>query len=473
MERRFEVRKEELLAECQVSPMVFDGMSERLQSFVQPFAECLWRTEQKQHAQTYCAGLLSDLKRKNAESIAYRDDQDRKNLQNFIGNSHWDHKPLMDELARQVGRELGQPDGVIVLDPSAFPKKGNDSVGVERQWCGRLGKVDNCQVGVYLGYVSGIEHALVDTRLYLPKSWTQDKERRKKSHVPKDLRYKKRTQLALEMLDERSAVLPHCWVTADDELGRASWFRRTLRERNEQYLMAVPATTTIRDLEAPAPEYSGFGGVPKRRFVAVCRWREALPKNAWTQIEVRDGEKGPLRLDIVSCRVVARDENRNVGPEELLVITRRRDERGKSVYDYHLSNAPPQTPLSELARAAKAHHRIEECLQRGKSEAGLAGYQLRCYPGWYHHQILSMIAVWFLVQESRRGKKIYAGFDSPASSRGVGGDASRRLPLRRSATNRPRTHTPIGTQSACTPLPLGTTQTLTTIEHQQTTNIEQ
>src|SRR5207248_847262 len=131
----------------------------------------------------------------------------------------WEHEPLLDELAQQVGQSLGQPGGVLALDPSAFPKKGKDSVGVERQWCGRLGKIDNCQVAVYLGYVSGRGHALVDARLYLPKAWAADKARRKKCHVPRHVRYQTRTQLALAMLDQRAALLPHSWVTADDELG--------------------------------------------------------------------------------------------------------------------------------------------------------------------------------------------------------------------------------------------------------------
>jgi len=266
MERRFELRLDGLMEECEVPPAVFRGMMVRLEEFVVPFAECLIREEQRTHAGTYCAGLLSDLARKNAESIAYRHDQERKNLQNFIGNSRWDHEPLLRELARQVGQELGRDDAVLVFDPSAFAKKGSDSVGVTRQWCGRLGKVENCQVGVYMGYVSGVEHALVDVRLYLPKSWARDKTGREKCHVPGELRYRTRGQLALEMLDARGDLLPHGWVTADDELGRAAWFRRDLRLRNERYLVAVPGTTTIRDLETAPPAYDGFGGRAQDSF---------------------------------------------------------------------------------------------------------------------------------------------------------------------------------------------------------------
>lgn len=182
MERRFELRMDALLEECQVSPALFRGMTERLTYFVEPFAACLGRAEQKAHALTYVSGLVSDLDRKNTESIAYRHDQDRLALQRFVGVSQWDHEPMMTELATQIGKELGEPNGVIVFDPSAFAKKGNESVGVKRQWCGRHGKIENCQVGVYMGYVSSKEHALVDVRLYLPKDRAQDRVHREVPH---------------------------------------------------------------------------------------------------------------------------------------------------------------------------------------------------------------------------------------------------------------------------------------------------
>ena len=175
MERRFELRKEAMLAECEVASQVFSGVAGRLAKFVEPFAQLLRQPAQRQHATDYLNGLMSDLERKNVESIAYRHDQDRGKLQHFIGCAVWDHRPLMTELARQVGQELGEEDGIIVFDPSAFPKQGKKSVGVARQWCGRLGKVDNCQVAVYMAYVSRIDHALVNARLYLPQEWASDR----------------------------------------------------------------------------------------------------------------------------------------------------------------------------------------------------------------------------------------------------------------------------------------------------------
>ncbi len=154
MERRFEIRKRQLLAECEVDPAVFEGAAERLAEFAQPFLAWLGRREQREYAQTYLAGLVSDVETKNVESIAYLHDRERHRLQAFVGQSKWEHQPLLDELAIQVGRAIGEPDAVLVFDPSGFPKSGSHSVGVQRQWCGRLGKIENCQVAVYLGYVS-------------------------------------------------------------------------------------------------------------------------------------------------------------------------------------------------------------------------------------------------------------------------------------------------------------------------------
>jgi SRSO17 transposase len=429
MHWRYWLRKQQLLEECRVPPEVFDGAAERLAEFARPFVACLARREQRDHARTYLAGLASDLRRKNTESIAYRHDQQRHGLQHFVGSSTWDHRPLLRELAGQVGRELGTPDGVIVFDPSGFPKKGDASAGVQRQWLGRLGKVDNGQVGVFMAYASCHEHALVDVRLYLPKGWAKDRARRKRCGIPKAVRYRTRHELALEMLEETGPLLPHGWVTGDDEMGRSSRFRAELRRREERYLLAVPSNTTVRDLEAEAPAWCGRGRLPKRAFEQVRTWAGALPPAAWRRIEVGDGERGPKVVDLVATRVVARTDRGRIGPEELLVVIRRRDEAGVTEHDYYLSNAPPETLPGVLARVTRAGHRVEECLQRGKGEAGLAEYQVRTYAGWYHHQALSLIAAWFLVQEARRGKKGDAGVDGAAGARRVGVVAEVGLPV--------------------------------------------
>jgi len=416
MERRFQSRLEELLDDAVLDPRIPNGMLDRLEQFVAPFAVTLTTSQQRQHAWEYVAGLFSDVSRKNAETIAYFHDQDRQPLQKFIGQSPWDDRPLIAELVRQLGTQLGEPDGVLVFDPSAFKKQGKESVGVARQWCGRLGKVDNCQVGVYLAYVSRQEHALVDVRLYLPKKWAKDKQRRRKCGVPRDIRFQTRHAQALEMLAEHGAVLPHAWIAGDDEMGRSSAFRRELRALHEQYMLAVPSNTLVRDFEAKLPAYSGHGRPPQAPFVRVDQWCAALPEDAWMTIDVRDAARGPLVVQGVKTRVQAKTDRRRTGPEETLVVLRERQADGTMKHDYYLSNASSETPLVEFGRVAKAEHRIEECLQRAKSEAGLAQYQVRNWIGWHHHQTLSLLAAWFLTQEDRRGKKIHAGSHCPNGS---------------------------------------------------------
>jgi hypothetical protein len=191
-------------------------------------------------------------------------------------------------------------------------------------------------------------------------------------------------------------------------MGRSSGFRRDLRGLDEHYLLAVPSNTTIRDLESEPPAYGGKGQPPKQPFQRVDRWSHALKEDAWTKMDVRDGEKGPLVTEIAKRIVMAHTERgRDACSEELLVVTRTQESNGTMKYDYHLSNAPADTPFDDLARVVKAEHRIEDCLKRAKSEAGLSDYEVRTWDGWHHHQILSLIALWFLIVETRRGKKIY------------------------------------------------------------------
>jgi SRSO17 transposase len=414
MERRYELRLEQMLAQAEVSPELIRGLLHRLDAFVVPYATSLASPEQRRHAAEYMTGLLSKLERKTSEAIAYLHDQPRRGLQKFVGEAAWDHASLLDTLARQVGEDLGEPDAVIVFDPSAFPKKGTHSVGVARQWCGRLGKVENCQVGVFMAYVARKGHALINTRLYLPKEWTKDRARRNGAGVPKAVRFRTRQQLALEMLDQCGELLPHGWVAGDDEMGRPSGFRQKLRANHERYLLAVPSNTLVRDLDVPPPEYAGRGRHPMSPFLRLDRWLAALPKDAWTRVDVRDGEKGPLAVDVVKRRVQGRTETGGTGPEELLMVTREGQTDGTFKHDYYLSNADPGVPLTELARVSKAAHRIEECFERAKGEAGLGDYQVRNWSAWHHHQTLSLLAAWFLNQETRRGKNLDPRADAAA-----------------------------------------------------------
>jgi SRSO17 transposase len=417
MERRFRARLDELLSDAQVRPGLLRGVATRLEGFVRPFVEALGSDARRRNATEFIRGLLSNLRAKTAEAISYLHDRERQGLQKFIGQADWDHRPLLAELARRVGAELGEPDGVLVFDPSAFPKKGAASVGVARQWCGRLGKLENCQVGVYLAYVTRTEHALVDVRLYLPEEWTRSRERMRAAGVPKGVRFRTRHQLILDMLDEQGGRLPHAWVCGDGELGRSSWLRQRLHRRGETYLLAVPPNTSVRDLAAGVP-YAGRGRYPKAPFTRADRWAAALPAAAWQAVEVRDAEKGPLIVQVASGPVQALTERHPSDTPELAVVVRERQPDGTWDHDYLLSNAPMTTPAAELARVFKARERVEECLKRAKGGAGLADYQVRTWAGWHHHQALALVATWFLTRETRRGKKADPGADAAAGARG-------------------------------------------------------
>ncbi len=233
---------------------------------------------------------------------------------------------------------------------------------------------------------------------------------------PKKVRFRTRHELALALLEEHGAVLPHAWVAGDDEMGRSGRFRQQLRQRGERYLLAVPSNTLVRDLAAPEPPYRGRGRRPRVPFVRVQHWCAALAEEVWQTVEVRDGEKGPLVGQAAWGLVQARHGGRPLDVAEIVVVFRERQENGSWKHDYLLSNAPRETPLEEFARVFKAEHRIEECLERAKSEAGLADYQVRTWEGWYHHQALSLLGTWFLTEETRRGKKIYAGVDGAAGA---------------------------------------------------------
>src|SRR2546430_3086606 len=429
------LRREELLSDCLVSPDVFNQMVDRLGAFVMPYQHVLETEAGQRNVHLYLQGLLSHLPGKNAEDIATFVDVERQVIQDFIGTVPWDHRPLVTVLVGHVAARLGEPDGIIAFDPSSFPKRGTHAVGVKRQWCSHRGKVDNCQVGVFMGYVSRHDHALLDFRLSLPEEWARDEQRRQECHVPPEVRYHTRHEQCLEMLDAWGEQVPHGWVTGDDELGRHTRFRHALRERGERSVLGVPCNTTIRDLEAPLPAYAGRGRPPKAPWQSVTQWRQGLDAEAWTHLTVRDGEKGPVEIEMVRRRVQTQIERKCTGPEEWLVVTRQplsddrtwgprasRDATDQDAcYRYHYSLSPTcvsegeleEPSLSELARVIKAGACIEASFKSGKSEVGMDAYQVRTWEGWHHHMALSLMAMWFLIGETHRGQQFTPALTLP------------------------------------------------------------
>jgi SRSO17 transposase len=405
-----------LLDDAEVSPDDVRGCRGHITRFLKRYLPLFYRQEQRGHAAAFVRGLLSGLERKSVEPIAAQAGIPRKNLQMFVGQGAWDDETVTSEMRQHVAQELGEPEGIIVLDPSSFPKKGQDSCGVARQWCGRLGKKENCQLGVFLAYTSAKGHAPLDRRLYLPREWVDDPDRREQCQIPDDVTYKKTWEIALDLLRRCGPVVPHRWVVGDDEFGRASEFRAALRADGERYVLDVPCNTNVRDLDARRPRRKRAHGGVKRKvpFVRVDTWARKLPADRWTRLTVRDGEKGPLEVEAVSARVCAK-HLRRIGPEERLLVIRTVDP--KPDWTYSMSNAPPETPLVELVRARSSRHRVEEVFQQAKGEVGLAHYEVRSWVGWHHHVTLALLALWFLILE--RGRM---GGENPGSDGGA--DAS-------------------------------------------------
>jgi len=366
-----------LLNEATVSPDTVRDCTDRLTSFLRRYLPKFYRTEQRENATLVIRGLLSGLERKTSEPIAIEAGLPRKPIQFFVGAGQWDDEAVMAELRLHVREERAEPEGVVVIDPSAFPKKGTESCGVARQGCGRLGKVDNCQVGVFLAYAATAGDAPLDRQLSLPEDGANDEARRAKCHVPPEVNFRAKWRIALDLLDRSLPGLPHGWIMGDDELGRAAEFRAAWRRRPERYVWDVPCNTTVRDLERRRPPRKK-AGVGRKREVPFQRadvWAARQPESRWERITLRGGEKGPLVVDAMSVRVRAKHDGR-IGPEERLVVIR---PVGESRIDSALSNAGPEVPLAEVVRAQRQRHRIEEVFEAGNGEAGLDHYEVRSW----------------------------------------------------------------------------------------------
>jgi SRSO17 transposase len=344
---------------------------------------------------------LSSLSRKTAEPIAHHVGVRREVLQDFLGVSPWSDSLILTELRHHVREVWNDPDGILTGDGSGFPKKGDHSCGVKRQYCGRLGKVENCQIGIFLGYACRYGHTLLTHRLFLPKEWALDQQRRKQTGVPKDVVYKEPWEIFLDQVDECKGV-PHSWVTADSEFGRVYQCRQGLRNRQERYVVDVRNNILIRDLRATPPERKGNRGqFPKQPWQSIESWTAAQERTAWTEFEIRAGEKGPLQVEAVQTRVQTRDDNRRVGAEERLVVIRTKNNPEAKTW-YTLSNAKDEVPLAEVVRAHAQRHWEEATLKEGKSEIGMGHYEVRGWRGWHHHMTMSLLALWFLGLERFR-----------------------------------------------------------------------
>lgn len=369
------------------------------------------RREQREHSETYLHGLLLDIPNKSIESMILHMEGDDPNAirasQQFISQGSWQDEAILQRHWQEVDKDLGDENGVLILDGSDFPKQGSESVGVKRQWCGELGKVANCQAGAFLGYASEAGYTLLHRQLYIPKDWFADEfaERRQQCGIPEDLEFKTKPQLGLTMIKQvqEAGTLRFHWLTCDEAFGRDSQFLDQASE-NVYYFAEVPHDTQVwRDRPATSvPEWKGKGRKPTRKRVqegepaaqTVVVIADALPADAWSRRTVKEGSKGPIVADFARLRVVA-VRNDLPGPELWLVFRRQIDTGELKCF---LCNAPTDTPLTRMVWLSGMRWPIETCFEEGKQEVGLGDYQVRSWTGWHHHMTLCILAHFFLVR---------------------------------------------------------------------------
>jgi SRSO17 transposase len=328
------------------------------------------RPEPRRRAWAYLRGLLSPIERKNGWQLAEAaGDATPDGVQDFLSRMLWDADAVRDDLQAYVRQHLDDPAAVLVLDETGFLKKGDKSAGVQRQYSGTAGRIENCQIGVFLGYASRHGQALIDRALYLPKSWTQDADRRREARIPETLGFASKPQQGLAMLEHaRQSGLSFGWITGDSVYGADHRIRRWAEQHRRGYVLAVTSSQPL-------------GLRP------VCEWIEDLPAEAWQRLSAGDGAKGPRLYDwaLLPYRGAA------LGFRRALLV-RRSIAKPDDLTSY-LTHAPEQTTPAELVRVAGARWHIESLFEQAKGEVGLDQYEVRSWVGWHRHITLSMFAL--------------------------------------------------------------------------------
>ena len=339
------------------------------------------RPEVRRRAAGFLRGLLGGVDRKNGWQLAeHAQETTPDGMQRLLTTSRWDPGALRDDVRGYIVEQLGDPDGVLVVDETGFLKKGTKSAGVQRQYSGTAGRIENCQVGVFLTYASTKGRALVDRELYLPKEWSADPARRTEAHVPERVGFRTKPQLAQAMLERAvEAGVPAGWVTADEVYGGDARLRAFLEDRDLAYVLAVKATQPLWVAGEQGP-----AEVAARELVA------RLPARAWRGLSAGDGAKGPRVYDWARVALT-----RPGWPGRgFWLLARRRLSDGELAF--YACFGPARTSLAELVRVAGSRWAVEECFQAAKDQVGLDHYQVRRYDAWYRHVTLTMIALAFL-----------------------------------------------------------------------------
>jgi SRSO17 transposase len=396
-----------------------EGFLDELQAFHAQFHSCFARSEPREHFFHYMVGQCSPLERKSIEPMALRvAGGNIRGMQRCLSDDVWDEDLMRQTYHGLVAAEMGDPEGVLMFDESGFVKKGKESVGVARQYCGTIGKVENSQVGVFAAYASRHGYALVDTRLFMPEQWFSEdyKDRRDKCNVPTDVTFHTKPQLAVEMLQaiRSKGRLPFKYLVADCLYGNSPDFLDAVDScLGVTSLVSIPAETRCW-LQRPLmtdKTYTYRGEVRSKRLVAaetqapvtVETLTQSLASSCWYRRTVSEGTKGPIAYEFARKRVTLSKEGL---PDRNVWLVLKRTLGAEPTYWYYLSNAPASTPLRLFVWLSGVRWAIEQGFEETKTELGMAQYEGRKYPGWYHHMLTTMLAHFFLWHlKIRAGKK--------------------------------------------------------------------
>ena len=396
-----------------------EGFMDELQEFQSVFHDCFARSEARGHFWDYMVGQYSPLARKSIAPMALAVEGGRiRSLQRFLSETVWDEEQMRWNYHQLVAEELGEPDGVLMVDASGFVKKGNDSAGVARQYCGTLGKVENCQVGVFAGYASRQGYALVDQRLFLPEVWCGPAyaPRRLKCQVPDERRFQTKPQLAAEMLQNirQEGILPFRYIVADSVYGNSPDFLAAIEACVGTTALVAISSETRWWPQRPATQeqlYRYKGAERTKRHLrptartpqSVAALTATLPAWQWYRRTVSEGTKGPIAYDFARHRVTVWKDGL---PERTVWLVIKRTCGSEPTYAYALSNAPASIPFRTLVWLRGIRWAVEQCFEEGKTELGMAHYEVRKYAGWQHHMLLTMLAHFFLWHlKGRLGEK--------------------------------------------------------------------
>src|ERR687886_445276 len=346
-----------------------EGWSRELDALAARMAPRFVRAEPRRRALAYLRGLLLPLERKNGWQLAEAaGDASPDGVQDFLSRMHWDADAVRDDLRASVAEHLGDPEAVLVLDETGFLKKGTKSAGVQRQCSGTAGRIENCQVGVSLGYASRHGQALIDRALYLPKGWPNDAARRAAAGIPAEVAFTTKPKLGLAMLDRAlEAGVPFAWVAGDCVYGADHRIRRRLEARQRGYVLAVTAKQRLG-------------------FVPVTRWLAKVPPKGWHRLSAGDGAKGPRLYDWAYL------PHGGGAPGWQMGLLIRRSPAEPEEVAWQMTHAPEGATLAQLARVAGVRWTIESCFEAAKTEVGLDQYEARSWTGWHRHVTLAMLA---------------------------------------------------------------------------------